>query len=466
MKIIKVLSFLFFCLLLVSVIPAGNASGTKKIYDPGQIGPYAVGHSYFMLNDPSRNASPDLAARPVAVDVWYPVDKKNITPAAAKAVYVLDPYYSSLDTTTSADWELYGIDPSWESLAPSSDKPFPLVMFSPGWGCPAWLNMFVATRVASHGFVVAVMYHYADAWWPWEPWDHLAVASLNRPLDVSFVLSDLLVKNQMVGNLLYGLIKSDQIAASGHSLGGYASMVLAGGDPLVCDFFYEDPLILEWLGPPPSEPNTCVPALPDSRIKAIVLLDGSNQILHFQELAQITIPTIGIGEEWDILNLDPLYGGGSWQARQHAAIQGHPCYRVDVAGAIHMTFTNLCEAIGVLRDKGILSSEEYGWWHDNFCQTSVPSLEVQRLAAKYMVAFLKTNLAREQGYQSILTPGYALTREQFIEFFVTEKRNPSSIDDEYPDFFVYFPHQPGSEQFRAEKDPKPAPLIRHARIRR
>jgi predicted dienelactone hydrolase len=72
-------------------------------------------------------------------------------------------------------------------------------MFSPGWGCPAYFTNFIAARLASHGFVVAVIYHYGDGCWSWEPWDHLAVASYNRPRDVSFLLTDLLQKNQAAG---------------------------------------------------------------------------------------------------------------------------------------------------------------------------------------------------------------------------------------------------------------------------
>jgi hypothetical protein len=94
----------------------------------------------------------------------------------------------------------------------------------------------------------------------------------------------------------------------------------------------------------------------------------------------------------------------------------------------------------------------------------VPSLEVQRLAAKYMIAFLKTNLPQERGYQNILTPGHALAKEDFIEFFVTEKRNPNSIDEDWPEFFVYFAHQPGSEQFKAEKNPAQSLRIKHMRL--
>jgi hypothetical protein len=86
----------------------------------------------------------------------------------------------------------------------------------------------------------------------------------------------------------------------------------------------------------------------------------------------------------------------------------------------------------------------------------LPSAESNRLAAKYAVAFLKTVLARESGYQNILTPGYALTREQYIEFFVTEKRSPASIEEDrpsWPDLSIYFMHQPGSWAAKAAKKP-------------
>jgi hypothetical protein len=77
------------------------------------------------------------------------------------------------------------------------------------------------------------------------------------------------------------------------------------------------------------------------------------------------------------------------------------------------------------------------------------------------VAFLKTVLAREPGYQDMLTPGWALKRESLVEFFVTEKRNPNAVTADYGDgqFYLYFPHQPGSEQARGVKDPSAASAL-------
>ncbi len=419
-----------------------------KAYDPGQKGPYEVGFTTFVLTDPARpgDSSPTYPDRPIPVYVWYPVDSQTINASTFEAVYPLDPLYAVVPDVLSSDFETYGLDPAYEEPTPSSLKPFPLLMFSPGWGVHAWHHTSVGTRLASHGFVVAVIYHFGDQWWPWEPpFDPLAVASYNRPRDVSFALTDLLQKNTTPGHLLRGLIRPDQVAAGGWSLGGYAAMTLAGGDDEVCDTLYGIP----GLEDPPDW--TCVPSFPDPRIKAIVPQDGSNQVLHFQELARVTVPAMGIGQEWNTV-LD-------WQARQHAAFSGKPSYRVDVFNTIHQSFSDLCEGFQVMRDYTIIDDDLLSLILGDICDPFTPTTEVHRLANQYTIAFLKKNLAGESGYQRILTPGWALTREPYIEFFVTEKKSPRSIKDDWPDLFIYFAHQPGSEQFLAEKNSKkPLPI--------
>jgi hypothetical protein len=92
--------------------------------------------------------------------------------------------------------------------------------------------------------------------------------------------------------------------------------------------------------------------------------------------------------------------------------------------------------------------------------TSTPSTVAMPIANKYAVAFLKTVLAREPGYQDMLTPGWALKRESLVEFFVTEKRNPKAVTDPgFGAYYLYFPHQPGSEQALGEKNPSPKPVL-------
>jgi predicted dienelactone hydrolase len=202
------------------------------VADAAQKGPYEIGFTSFVLTDSSRPG--DGAAylhRPLPVYVWYPADAQAVTPAWPQALYPMDPLYAGLPSFPADAWAPYGFDQALQEPAPSADGPFPLVVISPGWGGSAWQHMPIATRLASHGFVVAVPYHAGDQFWPWEPlFDRLSVATFNRPRDVSFVLTDLLAKNAMAGHLLHGTMRPDQVAAAGWSLGGYASIVLASGD--------------------------------------------------------------------------------------------------------------------------------------------------------------------------------------------------------------------------------------------
>lgn len=428
----------------------------------GAKGPFDIGFTSFVVQDPTRPGDGgSFATRPIPVYVWYPVDPETVGEMSPDAVIPLDPLYQTDLISTSSDWEAFDMDPAYQELAASASGPFPLLMFSPGWGGPAWMHMSIGTRLASHGFVVAVLYHFGDQWWPWEPpFDHVAVASWNRPRDISFALTELLARNQTPGDLLAGTIRPEQIASGGWSLGGYASMVLAGGDDNVAETF-ESPEWVEWFGPPPAFTST--PSAPDSRIRTIVTLDGSNQILHFEELSRVSVPAMGMGEEWTMLAIDP--GWASWQARQHAAFSGKPNYRVDVYNTIHQSFWDIYQGANVLGALGIWSPADVDWWVNTFCVGYSPWQDVSRVVTQYMVAFLKHRFDFEPRVRTMLTPGYALTNEPLVEFFVTEKRSPRSIDENWPnwpDEFVYFAHQNAVEVTRGKMEPVGA--LRIARL--
>jgi hypothetical protein len=339
-------------------------------------------------------------------------------------------------------------NPTYEGIAPSAQKPFPLVVFSTGWNNRTLTYSYFAERLASHGFVVAVMQHHRDGYATWDiPKDAFSLASFNRPRDVSFVLDALLARNDDPASLLFQSIKPDQVAAAGHSVGGYAALALAGGDDEVCvETTPSDPL------PEPCTPvvdgnNTPIPTMPDPRFRAIATLDGGNPELHFSELARITVPALSIGED---------VNGTFWSSvippRQHAAMSGHPNYRVDVRNTFHQSFTSSCTGVWISYRSNPTPAAKASLLN----QISQPYClgaplgqgEAIRLSAEYAIAFLKTHLAGETGYQRILTPGWANTREDYIEFFVTEPA-PGGNKDE----FRYFPHQGSGIILSMEKDP-------------
>jgi len=440
----------FLVLVLLSLLAVPGNLFSKQPASPDSKGPFEVGFTAFTVFDPARPTVGFPRGRPIPVFVWYPVDPQRIDAQTPKALYPLDPFFGGLPVIDSAEFEAQGMDKAYQGPSPSSEKPFPLVMFSPGWGTGAYDEVYVGTRLASHGFVVAILFHFGSGIVPGEPFEHIAWALFHRPRDVSFAIDEILIRNTDATDPLFRLVNPGKIAASGWSLGGYAALTLAAGDDSAGDLAAD---FRGWEIPP----QTLVPTPPDARIRAIVPLDGSNQCLHFRELTRIQTPFMGIGEEWTRLATS-MPGMETWQARQHAAITSHPSYRVDVARAEHQSFSNTCASNAIWKAHGLdpFATEARPFALFATCDSTVISpSEAHRLITKYMVAFLTTVLVGSPGYQSILTPGYAITSEPAIEFFETEKRNPNALDADWPGYFAYFMHQPGTAQARGAKDPSP-----------
>jgi predicted dienelactone hydrolase len=349
----------------------------------------------------------------------------------------------------STNYETYGIDPAYQEVASSKDGPFPLVVFSPGQGASSTLYIQIGARLASHGFVVAIPTNYDDRMtMTGQPEFYASQESytlgiyIERARDLQYLMTRLVADSQQSGNLLSGTVRSDQIAVSGHSVGGGAALALAGGDDLACDIPGVDSAVFS--------SETCIPILPDPRIKAVVTVDGSNWLLYYAELARIEIPNMGIGREWDTLK-SASPGFEHDQARQHAAVQSSPSYRVDVAYANHMSFANACAINQVLHDQGIIDDATLDQILKMACPSEpVSEEEIGFLTSQYMIAFLKTALVGETGYQEMLTTDYALENEPFIEFFETEKGSPTVRGEDA--YFTYFMHQPGTLQAKALKD--------------
>ena len=261
--------------------------------------------------------------------------------------------------STSTDWEAQGYDRAYEGPASSDNGPFPLVMLVAGSGAETWEYLYIGTRLASHGFVVAITDHDRDGQWPWSFADNTELAMFNRGRDVPFAITELLLKNDTIGEPLHGLIEPSKIAMSGHSLGGYATYALAGGDDQVCDALA--PVIYGWESLPYPQ-STCAPTDADFRIRAIVSLDGFSPVMHYYELARISVPSLIIGETVEhMLSYNPMWlptkpDFGLWNARPHAAINRYDSYRVDVTIADHVSFATYCDAIELVSRLGVNAS--------------------------------------------------------------------------------------------------------------
>jgi hypothetical protein len=125
---------------------------------------------------------------------------------------------------------------------------------------------------------------------------------------------------------------------------------------------------------------------------------------------------------------------------------------VDVAYAIHNSFSSYCTYIHILHDKGLIDDQILDAALPSNCPPeSISAAEIENLTTQYMIAFLKTVLVGKNGYKDILTADYAVKNEPFIEFFETEKSNSAATVEE--GYFSYFKHQSDTEPSTALKDP-------------
>jgi predicted dienelactone hydrolase len=434
------------CILVLVTAAIGIRLTTQAVANApaDQTGPYKVGFVANTYHDGTRSDDVE-GARPIMTYIWYPAASDNNGNPMEPAVYELG--LNGVSPFSSTDFEAYGVDPAYQEVATSKEGPFPLIVLSPGMPAHPLFYVHIGARLASHGFVVAIPYNYGDGALGEPTWElnspsYMIGTYIDRTRDIQYLMTQLVADSQQSGNLLSGAIQPDKIAVAGHSWGGLAALALAGGDDRACDFLVSD------LDPDNLPPELCVSILSDTRIKAIVPLDPSNlYFLHYAEMARIKIPSMIIGREWNTLepsNEEALL------ARPHAAIQGHPNYRVDIANYQHMSFSSACASFNVFRE---LNGDEIT---DSQLKLNCPKEpaqpdEIGNLTTRYMIAFLKTVLVGGTGYKEMLTTDYAVKNEPFIEFFETEQGSPISPDED--GYFSYFKHQLDTEQAKALKDP-------------
>jgi predicted dienelactone hydrolase len=417
-----------------------NDDAGPELPVPARIGPYPVGHVSYLPTDSAR------ANRAVAMSVFYPADPAGIDSSTPKAEYLFDQFAPEHGASVSADWEARGYDPAYEGPAPATDGPFPLVVFSPGWGSGSIGSVFLGTRLASHGFVVAVLDHPGECGWPWRPdCTNLVVTMVERPKDVVFAITDLLGRNGDQQSLLHSVIDPARIAMGGHSIGGYATLALAGGDDSVCDSLWPGNAGMQSV---PYPPETCVATVPDPRIKAIVSLDSSAQAVRYAELARVGVPSLIMGQGPGSL------GTGLWRtllARPHAAIARPDSFRIDVDNSNHNSFANSCEGFLIAYDHGAVDYDWMSYNRSRFgCDPVLAPADAHRVITMYVVAFLDAYLRPPGSYQSILTPGYAATHTPTVQFIDAETCQVTLPDDSY---FAYRPSQLASDCLTALKDP-------------
>ncbi len=140
--------------------------------------------------------------RPIITEIFYPADPKAQT-KVPESVWKREP--EARDSLLSIEKDKY-----------------PLILFSHGYQSDRFNSMWFIYGLVKKGYIVASLEHYGETWHQSLPKEILK--PWNRPMDVSFVITEILNDS-----FLKGKIDADKIGFAGFSKGGLTGIWLAGG---------------------------------------------------------------------------------------------------------------------------------------------------------------------------------------------------------------------------------------------
>ena len=263
-------------------------------------GPYPVGVTTLALADATRQNVAGDGPRPVTTEVYYPS-----TPAAVAGL--------GGDVVT-----VFGIPivetPAVRDVAIASGS-HPLVVFSHGNNGIRFQSLYFAAHLASHGYVVVSPDHHGNHFVDTLGGTVDAQSTVNRPLDLSFLIDTFVAFDADPGGFFEGAIDEDAIGASGHSFGGYTTWALAG-------------------------PGFAFGTFTDPRVKAILPQAPSSALFSDEFFGAIAIPTLILGGSID----DTTPFASQQQVPYDALPTGASVVALaKIVDAGHFTFSDYCE---------------------------------------------------------------------------------------------------------------------------
>lgn len=268
---------------LIALLIACGGSGTKStpgastLADATGLGPYGVGATTIELVDASRPTSPNgdfpgSPERKITVEVWYPADPSTAAPEGRDV---------DLD---------------------SDGGPYPLIVFAHGVMGSRGQSRAYTRHLASHGYVVAAPdFPLSNGGAPGGP---RVTDIANQPVDVSFVINELLLRNAEADHFLYNAVDGEEIGVTGHSWGGLTTLLTAFGP------------------------------YSDARVKAILPIAGPACFMDPTSASDTSVPMLVVDGSIDLLVP---------RASAHPAYEfaKAPKYYVEIAGANHLRFADV-----------------------------------------------------------------------------------------------------------------------------
>ena len=337
-------------------------------------GSWAVGHQRLEAIDVNRGN------RQLPYDVWYPVDVAD----AVNEPRTIYPLQGGAGLTAER---------AVEGLPVSRAGQLPLLVFSHGLGGTNTQSVLLMETLASHGFVVVSPEHTGNT--NADASDTAEQAAARRVPDISFMIDTFLARNEIPGDDFFQRLDPEAIGVLGHSFGGGTALGAVAG-----------------FGGQPA----------DERIRAVMPISATVFDRFTDEaLAAVEEPVLFLGGTLDtsvpIENHD--YGFDR-------LIGAQAVYQVDIVGATHTHFANVCDIGNWLIDNGIGQDlwpaigaaallEPY---REACSDGAFPIEEVLRIQNLYAVAFFRRHLLGEVEYEYYLQQQYARDNEPDIAFRV------------------------------------------------
>jgi predicted dienelactone hydrolase len=342
---------------------------------PAIQGSSKVSYTQFTLTDASRGN------RELVVDAWYPVDDIDFLAEPAAFYALLGP----LGITSIA---------AGSNLPVSQQENRKLIVFSHGNNGLSNQAYKMMETLASQGFITVAPAHTGNTQNdPSITAEQRTAAATNRVPDISFVIDEMLRRSAAAGDMFEGRISSDNIGVTGHSFGGVTTLGMAVG----------------FAG-----------ASADPRVTAIMPVAGAFSSITDAQYKSLAIPTFLLGGTIDAtVDIEN-------NRKAFATTDNSPTYNVEIIGAGHEHFTNVCDIVQVLFDNNISFAtiatlapgadvlEEY---YNNNCVPGVFSIDESiRIQNTYGVAFFKTFLQSDDSFRDYLTSNYADKNEPDITY--------------------------------------------------
>lgn len=255
-------------LLLPLLVLLATALPAQNLPDPQVPGPFPVGVTTTVFVDGSRSDNFTKKPRTLVTEIWYPAtdDVRNlpknryrdffcggITPKLAELLSLA--YKRPLEEVEKDYWN--------EAVRDARVRPgkYPLVVFSHGNGGSRFQNTFWCDYLASHGYIIVSADHTGNSRLtiidgeliPYQSAER-ANSVNDRPRDMVFLMEQLVRWNRGADSRFAGRIDTEQVAASGMSLGSVSAIQAADADPRF-------KAVLAMAAAPRSHTNKTVPAL-------------------------------------------------------------------------------------------------------------------------------------------------------------------------------------------------------------